>query len=100
MATSDDRRDRHEDEPSTETGEVLGISRVTPGPTGELRRPRDDKRDPADSNDEDRTAPVEDSVDLGARDVTRSSHGQTGPATGGHGSTPQRAGATGVDVGD
>ncbi len=61
MATSDDRRDRPEDEPSAATGEVLGISRVTPGPTGELRPLHDDERD-SDDSDEDRVAPAEDAV--------------------------------------
>jgi hypothetical protein len=98
MTAPDDRRDGNEDEPSTATGEVLGISRVTPGPTGELRPVRD--RDADAIGDDDRVTPVDDSVDLGARDVTKYSHGETGPATGGHGSTPQRSGATGTDIGD
>ena len=100
MATADDRRDRDDDAPSTETGEVLGISRVTPGPIGELRPRRDGEPDAGEDPNEDRVTPVEDAVDLGARDVTKSSHGQTGPETGGHGSTPRRSGATGMDIGE
>ncbi len=99
MATSDDRRDRTEDEPSAATGEVLGISRVTPGATGDLKPVRGKARD-ANDDEEGRTTAVEDAVDLGARDVTKSSHGETGSATGGHGSTPQRTGVTGMDIGD
>ncbi len=43
--------------------------------------------------------PLEDEVDLGARDVTKDGRGETGPETGGHGSTPQRSGSTGTDIG-
>ena len=88
----------HADKPDTAAGEVLGISRVTPGPTGDFERvPEDGTR--GRTEDEGHVMPLEDSRDLGSRDVTRSGPGQTGPETGGHGSTPQRSGATGSDIG-
>ncbi len=98
MATREDRIEREEDETREEqsgTGEVLGISRVPVGATGEIRS----ERGSATGRDEGRVTPLDDETDLGARDVTKSSHGESGPATGGHGSTPQRSGATGTDLG-
>ncbi len=79
------------------TGDVLGISQVPVGGAGEIQPPRD--RSDESSEDEGRVTPLEDEVDLGARDVTRDGRGQTGPETGGHGSTPRRSGATGMDIG-
>ncbi len=99
MATRDDRRDPDRtpeaDEPNETTGEVLGISRVSTGATGEIRR----QRGPAGKQPEGRVTPLEDDVNLGARDVTKDGRGETGPETGGHGSTPQRSGSTGTDIG-
>ncbi len=89
-----DRNDEPTDAPDA-TGDILGISRVPVGGAGEIQS----ERGAADTDQEERITPVEDSKDLGARDVTHSPHGQTGPETGGHGSTPQRSGATGSDVG-
>ncbi len=96
-------KDEHEeidvvrsDDAST-TGDVLGISRVPAGGTGEVHAPRD--RGDEAGGDDGRITPLEDEVDLGARDVTKNGRGQTGPETGGHGSTPQRSGATGMDIG-
>lgn len=105
MDTRDDRpidRDldtHHTDVDSPESGEILGISRVTPGPTGEIKRAPRKGEHATGIEDEDRITPLEDVVDLGARDVTEDGRGQTGPETGGHGSTPQRSGATGSDIG-
>ncbi len=98
MASRDDReRDRTDtDDPAEQaTGGILGISRVPVGGTGEIRS----QRGSAGTTDEDRVTPLEDEQDLGARDVTHSGHGETGPDTGGHGATPQRSGSTGTDIG-
>ncbi len=98
MATRDDLdpdRTTEADEPNEATGEVLGISRVSTGATGEIRH----RQGPAGRQPEGHITPLEDDVDLGARDVTKDGRGQTGPETGGHGSTPQRSGATGTDIG-
>ncbi len=98
MATREDRLERDRDDAREEqpaTGDVLGISRVPAGATGEIRS----QRGSSGGDDEGRVTAVEDETDLGARDVTKSSHGESGPATGGHGSTPQRSGATGTDIG-
>ncbi len=95
-----DERDRDEtadDAQPSATGDVLGISQVPVGGTGEIRAPRD--RDDQAGGDEGHVMPLEDEVDLGARDVTKNGRGQTGPETGGHGSTPRRSGATGMDIG-
>jgi hypothetical protein len=100
MATREDLEDladndRDERPNEEQSGDVLGISHVQPGGTGEIRSERGSSGGP----DEGRITSVDDEADLGARDVTRSNHGETGPATGGHGSTPQRSGATGTDTG-
>ncbi len=91
-----DRNDEGADAPDAAAGDILGISRVPAGGTGEIRSERGSA---GTRREEERITPLEDSKDLGARDVTRGPHGQTGPETGGHGSTPQRSGATGSDVG-
>ncbi len=99
MASREDRVERDRDETREEqsgTGEVLGIARVPVGSTGEIHSQRGKS---GTGDDEGRVTPLEDETDLGARDVTKSSHGESGPATGGHGSTPQRSGATGTDLG-
>jgi hypothetical protein len=97
--TKDERDDIDVASPDerSNTGDVLGISQVPVGGTGEIHAPRD--RGEERSVDEGRITPLEDEVDLGARDVTKDGRGQTGPETGGHGSTPRRTGATGMDIG-
>ncbi len=111
MKTRDESADRAEDvnrtradgtreADATDTsgpGDILGISHVEPGGTGEIQPP---ERGSADQEgNEGRITPLEDEVDLGARDVTKTGRGETGPETGGHGATPQRSGATGTDIG-
>ncbi len=97
-----DRVDHDSGTPSGEgtsrPGDVLGISHVEPGGTGEVQPPERVGRDRV-ANDEGRVTRLEDETDLGARDVTKTRRGETGPETGGHGSTPQRSGATGSDIG-
>ncbi len=93
--TGDDRTPEVAD--TSGPGDILGISHVEPGGTGEIQPPERDGRD--EGNDEGRVTPLEDEVDLGARDVTRTGRGETGPETGGHGATPRRSGATGTDIG-
>lgn len=105
MKRADEHRDverdesEHKDEPDTTAGEVLGISRVPTGPTGEIDRVESEGTRGGATDDEGHVMPLEDSSDLGSRDVTRQGPGQTGPETGGHGATPQRSGATGSDIG-
>src|SRR5512140_25519 len=94
---SADRNDEENPDDRWATGDVLGISQVPVGGAGELHAPRD-LGDDADGDDG-RITPLEDEVDLGARDVTKNGRGQTGPETGGRGSTPRRSGATGMDIG-
>ncbi len=99
--TRRDEPDRKDENAATEapnetTGEVLGISRVPAGPTGEIQH----KGSSAGAGDDDgHVMALEDERDLGARDVTHDGRGQTGPETGGHGATPQRSGSTGTDIG-
>ncbi len=102
MTTRDDaerdRTDRSSDEgPDEASGDVLGISRVPVGGTGEIRSHRGSAG--SDADEEGRITPLEDERDLGTRDVTHTGRGETGPEMGGHGSTPQRSGATGSDIG-
>ena len=106
MTTRDDlERDRNDptsdERPDEASGDVLGISRVPVGGTGEIRPQRgsNPQSSHVHADDEERITPLEDERDLGARDVTNTGHGETGPETGGHGSTPRRSGATGSDIG-
>ncbi len=99
MAARDERdidRDENATAP-TAPGDILGISHVPTDGEPEARRRREGESGAAE--DEGRVTPLEDAVDLGARDVTKNGRGETGPETGGHGSTPQRSGSTGMDIG-
>ncbi len=81
------------------TGDVLGISQVPAGAQGEIHRQKSRREREIEDDEQERVTALENEEDLGARDVTRDGRGQTGPETGGHGSTPQRTGATGTDIG-
>jgi hypothetical protein len=101
MDQRDDTRDRDrvEDEEPAErvAGDVLGVSRVTPG-TGLPGIDRDRNR-----GEEEGAADAGPSADershVGSRDVTEGTTGGTGPDTGGSGVFRRGSGASGTDIG-